>query len=529
MYIGTTLARLRAEEKMTQEQFAEHFGVSQQAVQKWESGASTPDLDKLIAISKHFGLSLDTLILGSDNRVREETNRIMNITPRYEIMHKWELYSGNLATEYQQSVEEGLDIELYKDVFSAAAKLPNGEVKKKLGDVLFDIVCSAKTREGYPYIEPSDLASIKELRASDPSAVLPENRPTDALLENKIHGAWVGRMCGCLLGMAFETVRTNELIPFLRETGNYPLHRYMLSSDIDPDRLSKYKFNFAIHAQADRFHAMPADDDTNYTVLAQEIIRRYGRDFTPHQVAGAWLDLQKKNAYCTAERIAYCNFVRGFVPPQSAMYQNPYREWIGAQIRCDYYGYINPGDPERAAEMAWRDASISHTKNGIYGSMFICAMIAAAAVTDDRELIVKSGLARIPRTSRLYKDVSDVLDCYRSGKPSSECFAMIHERYDEYDGQGWCHAISNSMIVAAALLWGGGDYGKSICMAVETGFDTDCNGATVGSIVGMIIGIDNIPDEWTKPINDTLHTTIFGVGTVKISDRVKLTLEHIGK
>ena len=64
-------------------------------------------------------------------------------------------------------------------------------------------------------------------------------------------------------------------------------------------------------------------------------------------------------------------------------------------------------------------------------------------------------------------------------------------------------------------------------MAVETGFDTDCNGATVGSILGMANGIDSIAECWTRPINDTLHTSIFGVGTVKISDRVKMTMEHI--
>ena len=85
------------------------------------------------------------------------------------------------------------------------------------------------------------------------------------------------------------------------------------------------------------------------------------------------------------------------------------------------------------------------------------------------------------------------------------------------------------MIVAAALLYGGGDYGKSICMAVETGFDTYCNGATVGSILGVMLGADAIPEYWKKPINDTLHTSIFGVGTVKITDRVKLTMEHLPK
>ncbi len=110
-----------------------------------------------------------------------------------------------------------------------------------------------------------------------------------------------------------------------------------------------------------------------------------------------------------------------------------------------------------------------------------------------------------------------------------KCFDMIHNKYDEYTSHGWCHTISNAMIVVAALLYGRGDYGKSICMAVETGFDTDCNGATVGSVLGLANGIQSISEYWTKPIKDTLHTSIFGVDTVKISDRVKLTLEHIEK
>ena len=85
------------------------------------------------------------------------------------------------------------------------------------------------------------------------------------------------------------------------------------------------------------------------------------------------------------------------------------------------------------------------------------------------------------------------------------------------------------MIVTASLLYGNGDYGKSICMAVETGFDTDCNGATAGSILGMANGIGSIGASWTRPINDTLHTSIFGVGTVSISERVERTLLHIGE
>lgn len=522
MNLGDAINKLRNDAHLSQEQFAKLFGVSQQSVQKWENGDSVPGLNKIIKISKHFGVSLDALILENDNRIVEEMKGTDQIKPQYANIHDWEFYSSNLLTEYQQSIEEGLDIEAYKDVFSAVSRLPKDERKKKLGDILFDVVISANQKEGYPYMEPSDLETIRNLRT--PYSYKKNNT---VKLENRIHGAWMGRVCGCLLGKTVEGIRTDELIPFLKETGNYPMHRYILYNDLEKVNLNKYKFGFHSRCYADTANGMPVDDDTNYTVLYQEVIEKYGRDFTPFDVSRAWLAYQPKDAYCTAERVAFCNFVKGYEPPESAIYKNPYREWIGAQIRADYFGYINPGNPALAAEMAWRDASISHIKNGIYGEMFVAAMLAVAAETNNIKDIILGGLAEIPHTSRLYKEIISVLGGFEDGVSQSECFKVIHKKYDEHSAHDWCHTISNAMVVAASLLYGQGDYGKSICIAVEAGFDTDCNGATVGSVLGMANGIESIPDCWTKPINDTLHTSIFGVNTVKISDRVKLTLEHI--
>lgn len=525
MEIGNVICKLRTEAKLTQAQFAEIAGVSQQSIQKWESGVATPDLNKIVAISRYFDVSLDALILGNDNRVVEEMNRTSVIKPQYQNLHDWEFYSANIQVEYAQSTDEGLDVERYEDIFNAVARLPKGEIKKRFGDILFDVVLSAPKKEGYKYVEPSELDKIKELRKGTD-----ERLAYDAnALENKIHGAWMGRICGCMLGKTLESIKTDELVPFLKETDNYPMHRYVYRTDLTEEMYNKYKYPFRSRPYADEINGMPMDDDTNYVVLAQEVIRKKGKDFTPYDVAQAWLSLQCKDAYCTAERVAYCNFVKGFAPPESAVYQNPYREWIGAQIRGDYFGYINPGNPALAAEMAWRDACISHVKNGIYGEMFVAAMLAVAATTNDIEKIILGGLGQIPHTSRLFEEITNVLDAYRSGTPQRDVFKTIHEKYDEYTGHGWCHTISNAMIVAASLLYGKGDYGKSICMAVETGFDTDCNGATVGSVLGMANRLDSIPEYWKKPIADTLETTIFGVNTVKISDRVKLTMEHIGK
>lgn len=446
------------------------------------------------------------------------------IKPDYNNTEALIRYPQDLLTEYIQSTEEGLDVEKYKSLFEAVSALEPGEYKNRLSDVIFEMVVNADMQAGYKYNEPSTLKEIKALRVPHE---FERKLPDEETLRKKILGAWTGRACGCLLGKPVEGIRSHELIPLLKETGNYPMHRYILSTDITDEVCSHYKFFLRNKAYADTVDGMPIDDDTNYVALAQVLVEDCGRNFDSEDVSIAWMKYQSVYSYFTAERIAYVNFINCIQPPASAMYKNVCREWIGAQIRGDYFGYINPGKPEKAAKMAFTDARISHVKNGIYGEMFVSAMIACAAVTDSIEDIILGGLAEIPSTSRLYEAVMRVLEGYKNGVTLDECFDIIHSAYDENTDHGWCHTISNAMIVVAALLYGEGDFGKSICIAVGMAFDTDCNGATVGSVLGMRNTVDGIDEYWKKPVNGKIHTSIFGVGTLDIGKAVEKTMEHI--
>lgn len=442
----------------------------------------------------------------------------------YNPVDDFNRYAFDISAEYNQSVEEGLDIEEHKALFEAVQNMPNGEEKTKMSDVIFELVMNSKIREDYKYNEPNELDEIMALRKHyEFEAQMPDKET----LRKKLLGAWTGRAVGCLLGKPLEGIRSDELIPFLKETNNFPMHRYVLSTDITDETLKKYKFSFENKPYGDIVDGMPVDDDTNYVVLSQKIVEEYGRSFESANVVKAWLKYQSIYSYFTAERIAYINFINCIEPPASAMYKNVCREWIGAQIRGDYFGYICPGKPEESAKMAYNDGRISHVKNGIYGEMFVSAMISCAAVTEDIEAIIFGGLAQIPHTSRLYEAVMKIYEMYKSGASIEECFEYIHSQYDENTDHGWCHVISNAMIVVAGLLYGEGDFGKSICIAVNMAFDTDCNGATVGSILGMRGGIDCIDDCWKKPVNNKIHTSIFGVGTVDIEKAVEKTMEHI--
>ena len=136
-----------------------------------------------------------------------------------------------------------------------------------------------------------------------------------------------------------------------------------------------------IPSSRDNIEYMDRDDDMDFTILGLLALEHAGADISARSIANMWISKMPFAKVYTAERAAYRNFTQSIWPPKSAAHRNPFREYIGAQIRADIFGYVAPGLPERAAQLAFTDASISHKKNGIYGEMFVAAMIAAAFIT----------------------------------------------------------------------------------------------------------------------------------------------------
>lgn len=439
----------------------------------------------------------------------------------------WMKYAPDMMTEWQQLMEEGLDVAQFRDECEKLAKRSAAEDCEQAALELAQRMMQCPVREGYPYVEPSkyhEIAALGEhIAVTKWRELLSEEE-----LKDKLAGAWIGRISGCLLGKPMECLRSEAIDRVLKSTGNDPMERYADSREFPEglaDELDHYSYAPWKKCWIDRIEGIaPVDDDTNYTVLAMKLIEEYGADFTPDDVLEAWLYWMPMFAACTAERVAYRNAAKGMYAPETAVCCNPYREWIGAQIRGDFFGYINPGNPERAAQLAWRDGSVSHVKNGIYGEMFVAAMIAQAAVCSDRKQIIETGLKVIPAKSRLYAEIQKVLGWYQEGLSAAEVISKIHEAYDEYYQHDWCHANSNAMIVAAALLYGENDFGKTICLAVQAAFDTDCNGATAGSVIGMILGDKAIPAYWPDGFNRRLRTSISGYHEVTVDMLAEKTM-----
>ncbi len=428
--------------------------------------------------------------------------------------YPWLRLSDGLENEIEQLKEEGRRVDKeFEDAVRAVLELPDGHEKDRKASELFE------QGQALPYLsgeneEPDALEDIFALAEGNPA---PESFDR-AKVYDRIYGAWLGRCAGCLLGKPVEGWHTPEIHQYLKDSGNYPLSGYLRS--MRPEDAGR--------AFIDQVDCMPEDDDTNYTVIGLKLVEEHGRDFKPEDAADCWLRNLPILHLCTAERAAYRNLVMSIDPPASATFCNGYREWIGAQIRADLFGYINPGDPHTAAAMAWRDASISHVKNGIYGEMFAAAMLAKAAVSKDIPVVIRAGLNEIPVRSRLHTAAEDVLTWHRQGASYDEVIRKISARWDEYNPHHWCHTISNAQIVTAALLYGGGELGTTLCKAVMPGFDTDCNGATAGSVIGMMTGAKGLPEEWIKPLNDTVISGVDGFGRMPISLLARKTQELIG-
>jgi ADP-ribosylglycohydrolase len=430
-----------------------------------------------------------------------------------------------LAVERQQLLDEGRDLAPVTAEFDAlqAADLDAEPGLQGRAAALLDACAGLPMRAGYAYDEPSDLAGIRRARpAETPFWIVTD--PGDDYLFDHVLGAWLGRCAGCLLGKPVEGWRSPAMWGFLKDQGLYPLADFF-RSDAPAELYDKYHVSRE-RAYIDRVTHMPEDDDTNYTITGLAIMQQRGPGFAPEDVANFWLQNIPIFHTFTAERVAYRNFVNLIPPPASAAYRNPYREWIGAQIRADFWGYAALGNPELAAEYAWRDASISHVKNGIYGEMLVAAMIAAAFALDDPRQIVEAALAEIPVSSRLYQDMRRTVDiCTAHRNDPAQFEAVLDAIYAEFGHYHPVHTNNNAALVVAAVLLGGHDFEKVITISVMGGWDTDCNGATAGSIAGAMLGAKALPEKWIAPLHDTLNSAIIEYHPIAISECARRSVE----
>ena len=417
-----------------------------------------------------------------------------------------------ITAELRQRSEEGCDVhEISSRVEAALAnKSSNADLVK-----LYDELMTLPIDPSFPYSEPSGLDDIRIQR---PTA---QRRTAfnfgDDVLYDRIYGAWLGRAAGCALGKPVEGWTKERIDKLLAQSNALPLDNYL------PFDAQRFSANLKASTR-DHIEYMDRDDDMDYMILALLALEKTGPAFSSRGMASTWINNISYGAVYTAESSAYRNFVLGILPPESGIYRNPFREWIGAQIRADVFGYVTPGWPERAAELAFRDAAISHDKNGIYGEMFVAAMVAAAFVQDSAEAIIEAGLGEIPENSRLSEAVRNTLGWCKEEPYWEATWEKINLTLGHYPG---VHTINNAALVVMGVWYGESDFEAGIVNTLRSGWDTDCTCATVGSILGAKMGAKLLPKKWVGVLNDRLLSAVRGHSDNQISELAQRTFDVI--
>ncbi|MFB3891104.1 MAG: ADP-ribosylglycohydrolase family protein [Phycisphaerae bacterium] len=350
--------------------------------------------------------------------------------------------------------------------------------------------------------EPDTLSEIRWHRPEGPRTLWKKFDP--AVYRDRVEGAMLARFAGCTLGAPVEGWKVSEMEDLARELGEaFPPEDYWSRV---PRPLEK-RYGVSLRGEYTRggMDGVPVDDDIAYTLLGLLIVEDFGPGFTVADVGRAWLKYLPMA--CTAEDVALANLKKGVPAEKAGEIDNPYCQWIGADIRSDPWGYMAPGRPELAAGMAWRDAFISHRRNGIYGEMFFSAAIAAAFAVDDPMAAVEIGLSEIPRDCSLAGAVRWALKLAPKVRGYRQARAAVDEKFA---GMSHVHTINNACLTIFGLAIGGRDVTKVIGQTVAMGMDNDCTAATAGSIVGAVVGRRGVPRQWTRSFNNTVHSYLIG-------------------
>ncbi|WP_217634261.1 ADP-ribosylglycohydrolase family protein [Herbiconiux ginsengi] len=410
---------------------------------------------------------------------------------------------GLALGELDQAEQTGRDVDSFR---TRLAELNPNDESHLLA--LYDQVLALPAPADWPYFEASDLPAITASLAD----VGEGSAPAD--IDDRMAGAWTGRVIGNMMGKPFEIGPTRASIrSYLEPLGRYPLAGYVPFADgADRAQLGMWGFEGVTESRID---GGTRDDDIDYTVLGLHLVETYGIDYTTRDVAVEWLSRFPAYQVFTAERNAYQNLIREVPLDDVGEYHNPFREWIGALIRADIFGFIYAGRSRAAALAAYYDARLSHRANGIYGEMWAAALVASAFTSPTPEASVEESLRHLPPASRLAEEIRTVVEAYRSGanwETALDALAARHPR------MSWVHTINNAGALTAAILWGEGDFARTAGLAVTAGLDTDSIGATAGAWAGAFVGLEKIPAALADPLHDSYRSGVFGIGDVRLSD-----------
>ncbi len=280
---------------------------------------------------------------------------------------------------------------------------------------------------------------------------------------DKIWGCWLGKCLGGAIGMPFEGV---------------PFPVFLKEEDI--------------------FIRDVPNDDLELQLVWMDAIRRYGTELTSRKLADSWLN--KIQHGCDEYSIAIHNMKHGILPPASGWHNNFFADGMGAVIRSEIWALLFAGRPDAAGYFACQDAQADHWGNGVWGEIFMAEAEAYACVHSNIEEALCFALGRLDHHSRLYQTISKVYQRYVCGMEEERARELLMRQEQRISNFTDC--VMNLSFIVHSLLYGGGDFLKTILTAISFGRDTDCTGASCGAFLGIALGKKAIPEKWASKVKN---------------------------
>jgi len=332
-------------------------------------------------------------------------------------------------------------------------------------------------------------------------------------LADKIAGYWIGQLAGNYIGFPFENLYDEKPIPvFINRYMNYKDAAELgLKMNLDDRRAF-------VNIMADAMGGAWSDDDTDIEFVMLHGLEKYGLDITYEEIA----DLRKQhiNRFIWSSNAKVHDFlIEGIIPPATGSKElNEHWYTLGSQLYNEIWGVVYPGMPRKAAYWAEWGAKITHDDWATHGTVMFVSMYSAAFFESDIHKLLQIGMNQMPENSPYLKAVKEVVAWYKDNPDWKVTRQLIHDKYYlEFDGMKLPYpmmsAVINGLNGVMALLYGEGDFVKTVGIATTTGYDCDNQAATVGGLLGVMNGAKSIPEfltkelpsrgKWDKPFNDT--------------------------
>lgn len=332
---------------------------------------------------------------------------------------------------------------------------------------------------------------------------------SEQVLQDKVKGAWAGQTLGCSYGGPTEFKFLGTII-----------------QDFIPIPWDKH----TVKKWYDIFPGLY--DDVYVDLTFVEVFERCGLDAPIDSFAVAFS--KKEYPLWHANQVARYNLSQGMKAPQSGYWKNnPHAHCIDFQIEADFAGIMAPGMPNQAADICDRTGHIMSYGEGWYGGVYVAAMYSLAYISDDIEYIVREGLKVIPAESDFHKCMSDVIRWHKKyPKDWKRTWFELQNKWSEEIScpEGIHNSFNigtkiNAAYILLGLLYGQGDFTKTIDISTRAGQDSDCNPASAAGILGTMMGYNQIPEEWKEALYE-VEDIPFSHTDISLNKAYEMTYRH---